>query len=425
MKDLASLVQNFFSSVPRKEQPRYVGSSESKMDAQESHKFQHFQMIQQAACSLYEALGTACNAHPTHSVHLDLRPNIEGLPSQVRFNVAFIQGTTPTAETFWIRIESIIKEASDASLDSVPEVTLVPSSSSKKRPMSTQTRSISLESRKRVHFEPSVGFSAPIFLEQPLDRVPKLYLSRNLCTLVERHLQRDACNGCIGLLRDNEVCKHLAYVGHRTKNNSSMSLSQLMSLSGSDLTQNMSQYQRVKLARYLATAVLYYHTTPWLKDGWRSKDVRFLGDPESLLRNASLSLPYMITSIHASAPSTALQTQSSEDYNIIRNKVLFGLGVMFLELAYQSPIENLQKPIDLERGVSPEFTEYFRARRLADQSFDRLGLNFTKMVRKCLFCDFGHDNDFKSLALQEAFYRDIIGGLGDLEKYFEKLELGD
>ena len=40
----------------------------------------------------------------------------------------------------------------------------------------------------------------------------------------------------------------------------------------------MGTYERVRLVRYLATAVLYYYSTPWLKKAWSSDDVYFFND---------------------------------------------------------------------------------------------------------------------------------------------------
>jgi hypothetical protein len=166
---------------------------------------------------------------------------------------------------------------------------------------------------------------------------------------------------------------------------------------------------------------------PWLNESWRSDDVYFFGDNNYLLKQSQHPLPYMSASVRAPDPSSPTTSKvPSADYGqIIRNPVLFGLGVMFLELAFQAPLRSLQHPIDLKRGETQGFAEYCTARRLAEHSSAMISQSYQSIVKKCLYCDFGHDSDFKSPALQEAFYHEVIGGLGRLEEVFRDLQLDD
>ncbi|KAJ6155073.1 hypothetical protein N7470_005639 [Penicillium chermesinum] len=424
VEDLESRVQVLLSLMTQAEEPSSFINDTVTANHARNREFKHFQVIQKAAYSLYDALGTACNKHTTHDVHLSLQPSFERSSSQVQFNVAFLQKSASAMQEIWIKVESTIKSA-DTDSPSISTVTSrrLPSF---KRPTQYPEASSSSEVRKRVCFEERIGPDNPraMYLERPIARIPNLYLQRNFCVLVERVLHRKTCQGCIGLLRDSETWKHLAYLDDKTKSNPSMSLSQLVWLSSIDPMQCMSQYRRIQLAKYLATAVLCYHATPWLNTAWRSDDVRFLGGPESLLQKASCTLPYMVTSVQASSQSSS-PSHPSELHYIVRNRVLFGLGVMFLELAYQTPLQKLRLPIDLERGQTPELAEYFTARRVVDQSASMMGGRFKRMIKKCLYCDFGHDSDFTSPALQQAFYNDIIGGLEDLEEKFRELQLDE
>lgn len=203
------------------------------------------------------------------------------------------------------------------------------------------------------------------------------------------------------------------------------SLSQLILLSGFNSVEGMGLYERFCLARSLATAVLYYHATPWLKSPWRSEDVQFFADHDSLLKQVQHVLPYVSTSIHAPDFSTQTQPQSSDYCYVICNPVLFGLGVMLLELAYQAPLRMLQAPVDLQRGETQGFADYFTAHRLVNNGHSKVSRSFQVIVKKCLHCDFGHDSDFASTALQEAFYHDVIKGLESSEQVFLELQLDD
>lgn len=180
----------------------------------------------------------------------------------------------------------------------------------------------------------------------------------------------------------------------------------------------MSQYERVRLAKYLATAVLYCHATPWLNRAWRSEDIHFFDSPDPSVEQPQHVCAYMTSSV-----STESLPASPAYPRLIRNPVLFGLGVMFLELAFQVPLAALARSIDREEGGKPDFDEYFTARRVVEFSHGKISKSFKEVIKRCLYCDFGHDDDFKSHALQQAFYNNVITVLDDLEEQFRELQL--
>lgn len=333
--------------------------------------------------------------------------------------MAFIQNAMIPGKAVWINVESTIKSYEASSQPISASVST--GNSSLKRPRQLNEAPCPRKSRRRVQFRLS---STPLQLastEEPtIIGIPNLYLQRNFCTAVERSLHKQECNGCIGLLGGNYICNHLAYMGNQTNYmTTSTSLSQLISLSGANCAKGMGLYERVRLARHLATAVIYYHSTPWLNKAWRSDDVQFFGPHDSLLKKAQDVLPYMTTSGRSRNSSMKSQPQSSDYHLFIRNPVLFGLGVMFLELAYQAPLRVLQQPVDLDKGKTQSFTDYFTAHRLVDDSYRMASKSSKVIINKYLH------SDFASHALQEAFHRDVVTGLENLEKVFRELQLDD
>ncbi|KAJ5151021.1 uncharacterized protein N7482_010273 [Penicillium canariense] len=424
VEDLKSLVRVFASSILPHKQPQLSEKLTIPGTLQARREFQHFRIVQQAACSLYDAFGTACDTHNVHKVHLSLQPDLDGTSTRVRFNVAFIQHQLTLGNAIWINVESTIKSPGTSS--ELGSTLLPEGSASLKRPRQLEETQYPPKIRKHVQFQLLSGPSLAPWPEEPIATIPNLYLQRNFCTLVKRSLRLRECNGCIGLLGENEICKHLAYIGNQTNSTATAaSLTELILKSSTDTTKHMGLYQRVRLARYLATAVLYYHATPWLNKAWRSDDVHFFGSHDSLLRHAQNVLPYMTTTIQAPNSSMQAQSQFSDYHYFIRNPVLFGLGIMLLELAYQAPLGSLQEPVDLEKGTTPGFAEYFTAHRLVEDSYRMVSKSFKTIIKKCLHCDFGHDSDFTSPALQKAFYHDVIGGLENLERVFQELQLDD
>lgn len=99
--------------------------------------------------------------------------------------------------------------------------------------------------------------------------------------------------------------------------------------------------------------------------------------------------------------------------------------MMLLEIAFEAPFRTLQQTVDLRKGDTPGYADFVTAQRLVSLAGRRTTKDFRDVIKKCLYCDFGHDNDFASPALQEAFYRGVITELERLEKLFQELQIDD
>ncbi|KAF9882693.1 hypothetical protein FE257_005520 [Aspergillus nanangensis] len=425
LDDLGSLIRVFSSRIPEYGEP--ILEIEPPVPTTSVVAIEHFRIVQQAANSLYDALGKSCTEHPLHKVHLSLQPRLNGTSTQVDFSVALGSLNTDSSQhtqSMWINVESIMKttrSSTQISSRSYP----VTETMGGKHPSDEYGRSpTSKRKRARLH-SLSKSTLPSLSMTLRLD-VPHLFLQQNLCSVVHRqlHAQLTLCNNYIGILDDNAVYRHLIYINpHTEKASTSASLSELMLLSKTNSTKSLGLYDRVRLAKYLATAVLYYHTSPWLNRHWRSKDVRFFGkeeDAAQLFRSPE-ALPYISACVQVPNPERGNHVPSEYDL-IIRNPVVFGLGVMLLELAYQAPFDNLKQGIDFGQGTV-SFPNYVAAKRLAGDVNVHISASFKKIVKKCLDCDFGYDTDFQSPALQDAFYYQVIGGLEEIEKKLQQLQL--
>ena len=186
------------------------------------------------------------------------------------------------------------------------------------------------------------------------------------------------------------------------------------------------QYERLRLAKSLATAVLQYHATPWLKTSWRSDDIFFFGIDEdvALERTSILSKPHL--NVKVKGPNGQLSRSSTfPQPSLISNPILFGLGIVLLEIAYSSTLRSLQQPGDLEGGQETKYTEFFTAKRLVSSIGREMGSTYGTIVKKCLQCDFGCGDDLNDPKLQAGFYRDVVCELDALEKNFRAIQLGD
>lgn len=109
MEDLDSLIQNFTSTASQPLSPYVRQGSKTTHVSGHRHRFEDFRVIQQAAHSLYDAVGTACTAHTVHNVHISLQPALDGATTRVRFNVAVTQHPKTPGDEVWIDVESTIK----------------------------------------------------------------------------------------------------------------------------------------------------------------------------------------------------------------------------------------------------------------------------------------------------------------------------
>lgn len=115
----------------------------------------------------------------------------------------------------------------------------------------------------------------------------------------------------------------------------------------------------------------------------------------------------------------------SIDHHFIRNRYLHSLEVILIELAHQAPLSSFRGDENSPNPREGMDTDFFVADRVAKSMSTSLGPSYTKVVRKCLGCDFGEGTtNVNGLGLQAAFYRDVVCELERLETGFMKMQLG-
>lgn len=62
-------------------------------------------------------------------------------------------------------------------------------------------------------------------------------------------------------------------------------------------------------------------------------------------------------------------------------------GGMFLELAFQAPLGALQQPVNMDKGETWGFLEYFTAHRVVEQIHTKVSTRFKKIIKQCLHCE--------------------------------------
>ena len=179
------------------------------------------------------------------------------------------------------------------------------------------------------------------------------------------------------------------------------------------------------LARLLAAGVLQYHCTPWLHSWWRSSDIFFRVEDVAALagddvRQTHRTLPHIAVRVRDLQYAPPSRSPTFPLQGLARNPVLYGLGILLLELAYSAPLPTLMKSSGTADMTA--FDEWKAVQRLAARVSGQLGPTFAGVVRRCLFCNFGCDeDDLDNEEMQTAFYETVVHKLELAEEESLKL----
>ncbi|CAN9167645.1 unnamed protein product [Alternaria alternata] len=211
-------------------------------------------------------------------------------------------------------------------------------------------------------------------------------------------LQRCPSPDCIGVM-SSKLAKHHIHTLHLPNANTTderVTLQEVMMKQGTTFLIK----EKCTLALTLASAVYHLHNTPWLEETWDLNDICILS--QSLLSDQ----PY----ISRDFPSTATSPIQNQRVRIIKNSIIFALGVALLEISYGKPLNTFVTSEDLDAsGNRTAFTDYLIADRLAEGLRTRELPNYADATQRCIHCNFEasvyslHNDDFR-----ERFYQGVI-----------------
>ncbi|KAJ9607659.1 hypothetical protein H2200_007737 [Cladophialophora chaetospira] len=225
-------------------------------------------------------------------------------------------------------------------------------------------------------------------------------------------------------------------------------LSKFLSVPGKSYYKTgLPQYQRLGLARVLSGAILQLQGTPWLSKSFASGTIQMVDLGQNAMfpgtsnsdkvhspfLDVELKLPRATNTSNpgmgnASAITPRLQTSASGPSCMAPNEFLYHLGIVLLELAYQTPFDRLvadvrgDDPLQLPLSTDPQTAEFQIACRLADSVGSSMGADYARIAKKCIRCDFGCGEALDDLALQTRVYEDVFCTLESLENGFRKLQ---
>lgn len=297
-------------------------------------------------------------------------------------------------------------------------------------------------------------------VDLPRDKTPSigpalfdLRQAQSICCHLKRAVassDQKCSNACLGYLETPDLFKLMFYDAGARANaryrTQSMPNKETVPLI--EAVHILSPLDRMRLAHKLVTAVLQYHSTPWLMQDWHLKDLSFFGQQQGLyllrqdlslfsdrqqgldslrqdLRTLHLSVQFPkssraptqdIEGIESNALTPFLSTmQDIQLHYGISNMTLASLGIALLELGYQKQVQGLRAPRDTHEVIT--------ARRLLAGAHTSLGAKYHDIARKCIQCDFAFGADLSKPELQSAVYSDVLRPLEGMIEGLRALDL--
>jgi hypothetical protein len=390
--------------------------------------------IQTAAATLYNIILDECNTHIEHYAYLDLStfPESAMRGHVVSFDMALrpwpeIQDSTfhfPVGFTIQLAFSEQENNLGGKKIMPVLEDTddrSCPSGSQNVRKRALETPELDSENNKRLksdeYEKAKTSSKTSTKISLPLRHLPA---PPNSASTSHRHRKREQFCEKVGMLSQEPRMQgnhydldnyNLLFPQRPLDYRKHISLADLMRHSRGD---SISSYERVRLARQLASAVLNFHATPLLEENWASDEIVFfdLAD-DNIFESQALTPAHLCVHIKQNGP-TRIPPEDAKDK--IKNIYIFRLGYFLIELAYQRPFLDLVK--DQALIDSGDFKERkFQVAKICCESMGRfLGKRYKDVAETCVTWNTNGGAQLVKFESVVEFERDVVSVLERLEK---------
>ena len=269
----------------------------------------------------------------------------------------------------------------------------------------------------RVRFQtPGAGNQEP-----PPSLLPEIL---DLCESLHG-MRSTQCGTCLGYLSDNSSSdRHgIFWPNNQLVDSASQSVETLVDLlKQSSRPGHWTNADARRLAVPLAAGVLRLHDTPWLSNTWDNREVSIFRRNGKLLADH----PFVSSSLRVAPIPASSLTGPSIAAQIIRNRTLFTLGIMLVEMCMGKPMHELHKSSELNAdGTEHELSDYQTATRLLDMEevSDRFGQRWSNVARRCIYCDLNQTStSFDDVGFQQAVYNEVLAELEEERRQFFQLK---
>ncbi|KAJ4326714.1 hypothetical protein N0V84_002829 [Fusarium piperis] len=447
--------------INAKDKVNCVVKSCCKVQKHPPRHFPSFSSIRRASRALHEALLAAWSntseKHLRHSLRLFL--DAEGA-EEVRMNLAILcyghqmtHGVTTTeANLIRLHVQSRTldslswacptglptPDASTVSIDSKPSEEC----SRRKRQrvrfaLSPSDNSVDLSNDVPDHSSLLPKCPAPDCRDAPDPDPDVLELSGDICMEIKRRAnqqlisQTQSCMPpCLGhiecSMEDNFRHSFYASLGDESDHKACQAtlkpeeVMRMDDILAKPVDKRLTIVHQLHLALQIASAVLKFSSTPWLREYWSVRDLYFFhGSQVEELSTSIQTMHFKVDVVNSQSidygafmdvdmplsntSMSAIMDQATRKYGI-RNMTLYSLGVTLLAIGQWAPVD---------------LNNVEEVRRLAAEPC-RLGPRYQELTQKVLDCDFGYGKDLTKPRLQEAVYENV---LLELETMIERLDL--
>jgi hypothetical protein len=347
----------------------------------------YWQNVRDQAQRLYDSLSSrflpcACQHSHQANLRLDIRRdhNAEEDAARFAFLLTFEKRPQPAPSPPWNwRDIEIISSQLGGTFITAPQV--------------------SMSGKKKAHFATPVTVSVTSQATPSCSPPPVLAAKiDSLCRVLVAAHQQDHC---LGVLEDQDWQHHVFSVAgpaSKAQISEAASLENIIRSGG-----RISPRQKCTLALTLASSVLQLHDTSWLPRAWETSHIFFLKDRGGTVIPSQFYVSRTFTSASQSAPAATRR-------RLVKNEMVFALGVALLELAHGVSISSFEIPEDLDdNGRADSMTEVSIATRLARDLNNCESENYARAVLRCITFTFDtFAFDFDNREFREAFYQSVV-----------------
>ena len=160
--------------------------------------------------------------------------------------------------------------------------------------------------------------------------------------------------------------------------------------------------ERLKLGVRLASSVLQFHRTEWLKERWGKQDIYLIQGDSSQSRSLSLETPVVSQDFSS---ESSVSEGSIESHIVHCNPSLFSLGIVLVELWFWRSVESFQADIPQSSGpvANSDTTRFNIACMLIDKVYGDAGVNYGDIFRRCI-----KGLDHKEIQLEDEGFKNEV-----------------
>ena len=379
----------------------------------------HFRTMQYASYKLYETLSSVwrCETPREHFANVSLDEDISNVSPQatsVRFNMVW---SCPTQHSSPGRALKELRLSVQAFTEAPSLAANVPPSNSQQNLKTELTATLQPDGSRNVNVRSTTSSSGSNTGLGISTSLQDLYMIPNLCQHIGQRPGGAESLHCVGYLQKTKTFKNLIYTPKENLVDSPeiKTFEEALNIARAHSIE-FSRRERVQLSTFLAQAVLRFHSTPWLPQHWRSRDVVFYDIND--LSQDRLSSPYLKAKICTSSAQAhqrlgaASGENTSPSQSPIHNQLLFSLGVMLVELAYGAPLQELKEE---DEDLGDSLTLYRTATRLGGNLNQKCGPAYEAAAQVCLRGTLGGSCDLHNSRALENFYLEVVQRLRNIK----------